>query len=70
MPDLREYLSGDGVTARVWPSKHVERIVMQPDGGTYVASENWNLPGEVRWDGAEGQNRTAYAGLFRAALYR
>jgi len=23
-----------------------------------------------RWDGAEGQNRTAYAGLFRAALYR
>jgi hypothetical protein len=24
----------------------------------------------VRWDGAEGQNRTGYAGLFRAALYQ
>jgi hypothetical protein len=43
---------------------------MEPDGRTYVASGKWNLLAEVRWDGAEGQNRTAYAGLFRAALYR
>jgi hypothetical protein len=35
--------------------------------------ERWQdhlILSEVRSDGAEGQNRTAYAGLFRAALYR
>ena len=70
MREVREYLAGDPATARVWLSKHVERIVMQPDGAIYVASGNWKLLGVGRWDGAEGQNRTAYAGLFRAALYR
>jgi hypothetical protein len=29
---------------------------------------NWKLLGGT--DGAEGQNRTGYAGLFRAALYQ
>jgi hypothetical protein len=28
MRELREYRSGDAVTARVWLSKHVERIVL------------------------------------------
>lgn len=70
MREIREYLASDPATARVWLSKHVERIVMQPDGGVYIASGNWKLLGVGRWDGAEGQNRTAYAGLFRAALYQ
>jgi hypothetical protein len=34
--------------------------------------KEFKAPGDhwVRWDGAEGQNRTGYAGLFRAALYQ
>jgi recombinase-like zinc beta ribbon protein len=68
--DLRGYVNTDTQAARVPQAKHIEQIVMEPDGQTYVASGKWNLLAEVRWDGAEGQNRTAYAGLFRAALYR
>ncbi len=70
MRELRTYLSGDPMTARTWLTKHVERIVMKPDGEIYIASGNWNLLGVGHMECAEGQNRTAYAGLFRAALYR
>jgi hypothetical protein len=70
MRQLREYLLGGAGTARIWLGKHVERIAMQPDGGICVASGNWNLLGVGHMECAEGQNRTAYAGLFRAALYR
>jgi hypothetical protein len=37
-------------------AKHVERIVIQPDKGLYVASGRGNLLGVGRWDGAEGQS--------------
>jgi site-specific DNA recombinase len=70
MRDLRQYLAGDAQTARTWLTKHVERIVMEPSGRMYVASGKWNLLGMRQSECAEGQNRTAYAGLFRAALYR
>jgi hypothetical protein len=45
MRKLREYLAGDTATARAWLTKHVEKIVMKPNGGIYVASGNWNLLG-------------------------
>lgn len=56
MNDVRETLNGDPATARSYLAKHVERIVMRPDGGAYVASGEWNLLGEGRWVGAEGQS--------------
>jgi hypothetical protein len=61
---------GDTTQVRAWLSKQIDQILAHPDGGIYVASGSWSLLGVGRWDGAEGQNRTAYAGLFRAALYR
>jgi site-specific DNA recombinase len=54
MRDLRQYLTGGAATARAWLTKHVDKIVMQPDGGIYVASGKWDLLGPGRWDGAEG----------------
>ena len=33
------------VTARAYLTKHVEKIVMDPEGGVYVASGSWNLLG-------------------------
>ena len=70
--DIRECMNGDAGTVRAFLSKHIQRIEMDASGGThYVASGNWDLLGTGgRWDGAEGQNRTGYAGLFRAALYQ
>jgi hypothetical protein len=42
------------------------------DAGSIAYKGEFKLLGDdgVRWDGAEGQNRTGYAGLFRAALYQ
>jgi hypothetical protein len=58
------------VETRMALARHLSAITMRPVGKTYVASGSWDLIGTPRMDGAEGQNRTAYAGLFRAALYR
>jgi site-specific DNA recombinase len=54
--DLRQYLANDTPTARAYLTRHVERIVMDPAGGRYIASGGWNLLGDGRWDGAEGQS--------------
>jgi site-specific DNA recombinase len=54
--DLRQYLNTDTLKARTHIAKHVEKIVMEPSGEAYVASGSWNLLGEIRWDGAEGQS--------------
>jgi site-specific DNA recombinase len=56
MRDVRRYLATDTLKARAHLVKHVEKIVMQPSGRAYVASGGWNLLGEIRWDGAEGQS--------------
>jgi site-specific DNA recombinase len=56
MHDIREVLNGDTVTARAWIIKHVERILMDPTGGVYVASGNWNMLGEGQMECAEGQS--------------
>ena len=45
--DLRQYLNADPATARAYLTKHVEKIVMDPDGGMYVASGSWNLLGDL-----------------------
>lgn len=58
MRDVRAVLNSDVRTARAYLMKHVEKIVMEPDGRAYVASGNWNLLGPIRWDGAGGQNST------------
>jgi hypothetical protein len=53
-------------------AKHVKEIVISPGVGDEITyTGKWDLLGNgANMDGAEGQNRTGYAGLFRAALYR
>lgn len=68
--ELRALLQGDVTLARARLLKHVDKITLEPDGRVLVAKGAWNLLGEVPRDGAGGQNRTGYARLFRAALYR
>jgi hypothetical protein len=45
--DLRQCLNSDPVAARAYLTKHVEKIVMDPEGGVYVASGSWNLLGDT-----------------------
>ena len=54
--DLRQYIGGDSAIARAHLVKHVESIVMEPNGKAYIASGSWNLLGERRWECAEGQS--------------
>jgi site-specific DNA recombinase len=75
--DLRALLSArdNAMAVRMQLAKHVKEIELLPgDGGTIKYKGEWALLGDGdslrSWDGAEGQNRTGYAGLFRAALYR
>jgi hypothetical protein len=54
-------------------AKHINAITVGPDNAGSIAYKGeFKLLGDERvsWDGAEGQNRTGYAGLFRAALYQ
>ena len=51
-------------------AKHGSGIMLTPKSDTYRLSGDWDLLGDVRSDGAGGQNRTGYARLFRAALYQ
>jgi hypothetical protein len=57
-------------------AKHIQEIVITPgeSTGEIKYKGKWDLLGdgkELRNRGcAEGQNRTGYAGLFRAALYQ
>src|SRR5262249_51581281 len=47
-----------------------EPITLRPGANRPIASGEWGLLGVCNSGGAGGQSRTAYAGLFRAALYR
>jgi hypothetical protein len=50
-------------------AKYVDAITIGPQENRKISYKGgWNLLGNSEC--AEGQNRTAYAGLFRAALYR
>jgi site-specific DNA recombinase len=72
--DLRALLSADenASATRMELTKHVKEIVFSPgDGDKIKYTGKWDLLGDGgNMDGAEGQNRTGYAGLFRAALYQ
>ena len=46
--DLRTYLNGDVATARAYLTKHVAKIIMDPDEGIFVASGSWNLLGDTQ----------------------
>ena len=67
--DIRSLLLADVPRAKAELAKHCTAITVTPESGTYRIGGDWDFLGG-RSDGAEGQNRTAYAGLFRAALYR
>jgi len=69
LQDVRSLLVSDVPRAKAELAKHCTAIVIQPEGNTYRINGHWDLLGG-RSGGAGGQNRTAYAGLFRAALYR
>jgi site-specific DNA recombinase len=62
-------LAGEIPRAKAELAKHCTEITLTPEGSSYKLSGEWDLLGDVRWDGAGGQNRTGYARLFRAALY-
>ncbi len=73
--DLRALLStrDNAAAMRMELAKHVKEIVMLPGqkAGEIKYKGTWDLLGDGgRRECAEGQNRTGYAGLFRAALYR
>jgi site-specific DNA recombinase len=61
---------GNPMIVRQELAKHIESITLMPEGkaGAIKYRGNWKLLGDT--GGAEGQNRTGYAGLFRAALYQ
>ena len=74
---IRKLLSSDSSTAKATLARHMPSIILKaavrPDGRkVYRVTSEWELleGGVALLGGAEGQNRTAYAGLFRAALYR
>jgi site-specific DNA recombinase len=61
---------GSPAVVRQELAKHIESITLSHEGkgGAIKYKGQWKLLGDR--DGAEGQNRTGYAGLFRAALYQ
>jgi site-specific DNA recombinase len=70
LKDTQGLLLRDVARAKAELAKHCRSITLTPEGESYRLSGEWDLLGSVRLSGAGGQNRTAYAGLFRAALYR
>ena len=70
LSDVRKLLTADSTEAKAEISKHVQTVTLMPEARVYNMSGSWDLIGTARMDGAGGQSRTAYAGLFRAALYR
>jgi hypothetical protein len=72
-PSEPVYRSRDrGRKRRMQLAKHLQEILLTPRYGDEIKyTGNGGLLGDGgNVDGAEGQNRTGYAGLFRAALYR
>jgi hypothetical protein len=70
LANIQERLAGEVPRAKAELARHCTEITLTPEGGSYKLSGEWDLIGDVRSDGAGGQNRTGYARLFRAALYR
>ena len=70
LKDLRSVMNADPVSIRAEIAKHVRKIALRRENGSYTATGTWNFLGFGSMDGAGGQNRTGYARLFRAALYQ
>jgi hypothetical protein len=70
LQNIQERLAGSVPRAKAELAKHCTEITLTPEGKSYRLSGEWDLGGDVRSDGAGGQNRTGYARLFRAALYQ
>jgi site-specific DNA recombinase len=71
LSDVRTLISGEhsNVSAvRMELARHIQSIMIEPKGERIRYVGKWHVLGNSEC--AEGQNRTAYAGLFRAALYR
>ena len=68
LQDVRSLLLADVPRAKAELAKYCTAIVLIPEGSGYRVSGEWDLLGG-RSGGAGGRNRTADAGLFRAALY-
>jgi site-specific DNA recombinase len=71
LSDVRTLISGkhSNVSAvRMELARHIQSIIIEPKGRRIRYLGKWDVLGNSEC--AEGQNRTAYAGLFRAALYR
>jgi site-specific DNA recombinase len=73
MQDIRVLLASkhaNPAAIRQELARHIDTITLSPDGkkDSVRYKGSWKLVGYREC--AEGQNRTAYAGLFRAALYR
>jgi site-specific DNA recombinase len=67
--DVRKLLAGNSNNLKMELAKYVDAITIGPEDDCKVNYKGgWKLLGNSEC--AEGQNRTAYAGLFRAALYR
>jgi hypothetical protein len=62
--------NGNAIVVLQEIAKHIKSITLMPEGkgGAIKYGGEWKSLGDT--DGAEGQNRTGYAGLFRAALYQ
>ena len=70
LQNIQGRLAGEIPRAKAELAKHCTEITLTPEGNSYKLSGEWDLLGDVRSDGAGGQNRTGYARLFRAALYQ
>lgn len=52
--NLRELLNGEAKMVRAELAKHIQKILLTPEGKTYVAAGNWSLLGLGCYDGAGG----------------
>ena len=66
---LQGRFAGENPRPEAELAKHYTEITLTPESDSYELRGKWDLLGDVRSDGAGGQNRTGYARLFRAALY-
>jgi hypothetical protein len=56
--DLQKLLNGEPRLARAELAKHIQKIVLTPQGKTYVAVGDWNLLGLGSYGGAGGPDCT------------
>jgi hypothetical protein len=47
LKNLQSMLTGEARLVRAEIAKHVEKITLTPEGGTYIASRSWDLLGGV-----------------------